>query len=91
MSEGFAKKVANTQVWKAIFRHGPPNNARNRAAVVAGNVLQNVAQYAVVCPRRIRSRRAEPDRLPAKFSAIARSFRQKVCSSLLVAASFTPR
>ncbi len=30
MSEGFAKKVANTQVWKAIFRHGPPNNARNR-------------------------------------------------------------
>ena len=39
MSEGFAKKVANTQVWKAIFRHGPPNNARNRAAVVAGNVF----------------------------------------------------
>ena len=39
MSEGFAKKVANTQVWKSIFRHGPPNNARNRAAVVAGNVF----------------------------------------------------
>ena len=39
MSEGFAKKVANTQVWKAIFRHGPPNNARNRAAVIAGNVF----------------------------------------------------
>ena len=40
MSEkGLADKVRETQVWKSIFRHGPPDNARNRAAVVAGNGL----------------------------------------------------
>src|SRR3989338_8073870 len=37
--KSLAEYVASTQVWKAIFRHGPPNNARNRAAVIAGNVF----------------------------------------------------
>lgn len=50
MSEGFAKKVANTQVWKAIFRHGPPNNARNRAAVVAGNVFLHLHPIKLKSP-----------------------------------------
>ena len=36
---GIVDKVRKTQIWKSIFRHGPPNNARNRAAVVAGNVF----------------------------------------------------
>ena len=31
--------IRGTQVWKSIFRHGPPDNARNRAAIVAGNVF----------------------------------------------------
>jgi len=38
-NRSLAQKVAETQVWKSIFRHGPPNNARNRASVVAGNVF----------------------------------------------------
>ena len=37
--KSWATKVRETQVWKSIFRHGPPDNARNRAAVVAGNVF----------------------------------------------------
>lgn len=37
--KGIATKVRETQVWKSIFRHGPPDNARNRAAVIAGNVF----------------------------------------------------
>ena len=37
--KSWAQKVRDTQVWKSIFRHGPPDNARNRAAVVAGNVF----------------------------------------------------
>ncbi len=37
--KSLVQKVANTQIWKSIFRHGPPNNARNRAAVIAGNVF----------------------------------------------------
>ena len=39
MAKNLAEKVRDTQIWKSIFRHGPPNNARNRAAVVAGNVF----------------------------------------------------
>ena len=38
-NKGIAEKVRETQVWKSIFRHGPPTNSRNRAAVVAGNVF----------------------------------------------------
>ena len=37
--KSIADYVRKTQVWKSIFRHGPPDNARNRAAIVAGNVF----------------------------------------------------
>ena len=31
--------IRSTQVWKSIFRHGPPTTARNRALVVLSNVF----------------------------------------------------
>ena len=39
--KGLVQKVTDTQVWKSIFRHGPPDNARNRAAVVAFIKFEN--------------------------------------------------
>ena len=29
--------IRKTQVWKSIFRHGPPNTTRNRTLVVLTN------------------------------------------------------
>ena len=31
--------IRSTQVWKSVFRHGPPTTARNRALVVLSNVF----------------------------------------------------
>ena len=31
--------VRKSQVWKSIFRHGPPTTARNRAMVMLANVV----------------------------------------------------
>jgi len=31
--------VRSTQIWKSVFRHGPPTTARNRALVVLSNVF----------------------------------------------------
>ena len=42
-SEGFLGRtwdyITDTQIWKSIFRHGMPDNSRNRALVVMSNVV----------------------------------------------------
>ena len=32
------KALRESQIWKSIFRHGPPTTARNRAMVMLANV-----------------------------------------------------
>jgi quinol-cytochrome oxidoreductase complex cytochrome b subunit len=36
---GFLSTIRESQAWKSIFRHGPPNNTRNRVLVVLMNVF----------------------------------------------------
>ncbi len=36
---GLMNKIAETQVWKSIFRHGYPSNPRNRALAALSNVF----------------------------------------------------
>src|SRR5512142_2901752 len=35
--EKFAKRVAESQVWQSVFRHGPPDTPRSRSLVVFSN------------------------------------------------------
>ncbi|MFM8312858.1 MAG: cytochrome b N-terminal domain-containing protein, partial [Deltaproteobacteria bacterium] len=35
----FSESITKSQAWKSIFRHGAPNNARNRVLVVLMNVF----------------------------------------------------
>ena len=36
---GLMQKIAETQIWRSIFRHGYPNNPRNRALAALSNVF----------------------------------------------------
>lgn len=39
MSESFFQKMRKSQVWNSIFRVGPPDNPRNKASIITGNVF----------------------------------------------------
>ena len=47
---GLMQKIAETQVWRSIFRHGYPSTPRNRALAALSNVFAEVWMFWGVCP-----------------------------------------
>lgn len=40
--KGFIKRIAESQIWRSIFRHGRPNTPRNRSLTITSNLFLHI-------------------------------------------------